>query len=180
VLCQGHEGSKTVSDLFGLTMPLIPVRGYSLDILPKNYGDKLPLIEGVLRWNIDGDAYFLCAVKENSWRIVSYLDIAPGRNDFFDDSRITQLKSAFNRTIGKGLSFDYTFESPKSRCRPVTPDDIPIVGNLSSAKNVYIHNGMGGFGSVSLGTAKVLADVIADDIFGTDSSAREKFNYLSP
>ena len=100
MLCQGHEGSKTVSDLFGLTMPVIPVRGYSLDIVPKNHTDNLPVIDGVLRWNIDGDAYFLCAVKENNWRIVSYLDIAPGKDDFFDTGRGEQLKRAFNRTVG--------------------------------------------------------------------------------
>jgi glycine/D-amino acid oxidase-like deaminating enzyme len=48
-------------------------------------------------------------------------------------------------------------------CRPVTPDDLPIVGNLTGFKNVYLHNGMGGFGNASVGTAKLLADMITED-----------------
>ena len=68
----------------------------------------------------------------------------------------------------------------KSRCRPVSPDDLAIVGNLSNARNVYIHNGMGGFGNVAVGTAKVLTEIISEDIQGVESQTRKKFSYLSP
>jgi len=62
----------------------------------------------------------------------------------------------------------------------VTPDDLPIVGNLSSASNVYIHNGMGGFGNVAVGTAKVLADIVAEDLNKSESVTRATYKYLSP
>ncbi|MFN9907239.1 MAG: hypothetical protein ACK56F_14155 [bacterium] len=78
------------------------------------------------------------------------------------------------------MPFKYDFVNLKSRCRPVTPDDTPIVGSLSGHSNVYIHNGMGGFGNISVGTAKVLADMIADDVAGDESTTRKKYKYLSP
>jgi len=78
------------------------------------------------------------------------------------------------------MPFKYDFINLKSRCRPVTPDDTPIVGNLTRYPNVYIHNGMGGFGNISVGTAKVLADMIADDVSGGEAITRKKYKYLSP
>jgi len=48
----------------------------------------LPLIDGALRWYYEGEAYFLSRIQDNnSWRIVSYLDIAPGKHDFADQYR---------------------------------------------------------------------------------------------
>ena len=78
------------------------------------------------------------------------------------------------------MPFKYEFVNLKSRCRPVTPDDTPIVGSLSGHSNVYIHNGMGGCGNISVGTAKVLADMIADDVAGDESATRKNYKYLSP
>jgi glycine/D-amino acid oxidase-like deaminating enzyme len=62
----------------------------------------------------------------------------------------------------------------------VTPDDTPIVGSLRTASNVYIHNGMGGFGNIAVGTAKVLADMMDEDRNGTRSQTREQFKFLLP
>ena len=83
-------------------------------------------------------------------------------------------------SIGSGIGFDVKFINHKSRNRPLAPDDLAIVGNLSNARNVYIHTGMGGFGNVAVGTAKVLADIVAEDIAGHESITRAKYNFLSP
>lgn len=68
-------------------MPVIPVRGYTCDIVPKNANDRMPDFSAGLRWNFGGNIYFLTNIKDNCWRIVSYLDVAPGRDDFFDKGR---------------------------------------------------------------------------------------------
>ena len=39
---------------------------------------------------------------------------------------------------------------------------------------------MGGFGNVAVGTAKVLADIIAEDVNRVESVTRAKYKYLSP
>lgn len=78
------------------------------------------------------------------------------------------------------MPIEYRFDNLKSRCRPVSPDDLPIVGNLQSAKNVYVHNGLGGFGNIAIGTSAILADMIAEDVNGTESVTRARYKYLSP
>lgn len=158
ILCDGHHGAKTLSDLFGLTLPLIPVRGYSCDIVPAKEGERLPLMRGEgVKWDMGGTAFMLNSF-ENHWRLSGYLDITPASEEFFDSARSLQLERAFDATFGKRLPTKYKFRNTKSLCRPVTPDDLPVVGPLKSSKNVFVHNGMGGFGNIGVGTAKVVAD----------------------
>ena len=91
-----------------------------------------------------------------------------------------QLKDSFNDTFGKEIQVPYEFKSVISLCRPVTPDDLPIVGNLSKSQNVYLHNGMGGFGNASVGTAKLLADMIIEDKKNSMRTTKAKYEFLSP
>jgi glycine/D-amino acid oxidase-like deaminating enzyme len=79
ILCQGYEGAETVRDHFGITMPVIPVRGYTCDIVPANSANQMPDIQSVFRWNYDGEAYFMSRVNPNSWRLACFLDVAPAR-----------------------------------------------------------------------------------------------------
>jgi hypothetical protein len=48
-----------------------------------------------------------------------------------------------------------------SCCRPMSPDDVPIVGPLPYYRNVYVNSGHGSKGwTLTHGSAKLLADII--------------------
>ena len=54
--------------------------------------------------------------------------------------------------------------------RPMSPDDIPIVGEVKSIKGLYLHTGHATLGwTLCLATAECLAQIICDDINGTEN-----------
>jgi hypothetical protein len=65
-------------------MPLIPVRGYSCDVIPRNGNNSMPVMNMGIKWNVGKDAYMLNPIGDSHWRLTGYLDVAPGNDDFFD------------------------------------------------------------------------------------------------
>ena len=90
-------------------MPIIPVRGYTCDIVPKNPSDRLPEIDSVFRWYHNDEGYFMSKTKDNTWRIALFLDVAPSDWDFCDPKRVAQIEKFFMNSIGKGLGFEVKF-----------------------------------------------------------------------
>lgn len=45
-------------------MPLIPVRGYTCDVIPKNKSDKMPVFKSGVKFNIGGTAFMLNPITE--------------------------------------------------------------------------------------------------------------------
>eukprot|EP01083_Nonionella_stella_P163072 535870_1 len=57
--------------------------------------------------------------------------------------------------------------------RPVSPDDIPIVGQVRSIPGLYMHTGHGTLGwTLCLATSECLAQALHDDINGNKSQSR--------
>lgn len=52
VLCEGYKGAESLQKYFGLTIPIIPVRGYSFDIVPTNPNKKLPALKDSVKFLI--------------------------------------------------------------------------------------------------------------------------------
>lgn len=81
-----------------------------------------------------------------------------------DPVRYKQMEEGFRNTIGKALlDIDFEFRDFWCGLRPATPDDVPIVGPLKKYPNVYINGGHGGNGFLSIGTGKILSDLLLND-----------------
>jgi D-amino-acid dehydrogenase len=52
-------------------------------------------------------------------------------------------------------------------CRPVSPDDVPLIGNLKPYENLFVNTGQGSKGwTLSCGSSSILAALLANDDIG--------------
>jgi len=64
---------------------------------------------------------------------------------------------------------DATEEHALQCFRPMSPDDIPLVGNVGSIPGLYLHTGHGTLGwTLCLATAECVAQAISDDLAGRE------------
>lgn len=157
----------------GDSCPTYPLRGYSLTM----YSDRLNAKEiaaasskNLMNQPLKIDDMYCSSVGANMARIAGFGELVGYRD------KATNVPSVAPRVLtryGKTLFPESKIEDANAlQCfRPLSPDDLPIVGSVRSLPGVFIHSGHGTLGwTLCLATSECLATALADEILGTNQA----------
>jgi len=143
--------SPNLQKELGISIPIYPVKGYSLTLPILKY-NNLPKLSG-----IDEDNFFAFSQFGDKIRITSRAEFS-GYNKDVDPKIINKLLSLTKELFGKSL--DFKNYNPWIGLRPVTPKGTPFICK-TKFRNLYINSGHGHLGwSMASGSAKIISDLI--------------------
>ncbi|OMJ70363.1 hypothetical protein SteCoe_31672 [Stentor coeruleus] len=149
IICCG-VGSREIGKALGWTPPIWPLKGHTFDLeTSKKLRHSI---------SIEGDFPLLIANMGDYYRVSGYCEFTT-----LKDKEISQEKCDFiYKTIKDKLNFkDAEIKNFWACQRPVTVDDLPIIGQFPGLKNAYINAGHGSKGSIlSLGSAELMAHIV--------------------
>ncbi|OMJ79922.1 hypothetical protein SteCoe_19953 [Stentor coeruleus] len=149
IICCG-VGSRKIGKILGWTPPIWPVKGYTFNLVTsKKFKNSLYL---------EGEFPIYLANMGSFYRISGFCEFAT-----IKDKDISQEKCyvIFN-IIKKILNLQDGEITNFWACqRPVSVDDLPIIGQFPGIQNAYINAGHGSKGSIlSLGSAEIMAHIV--------------------
>lgn len=154
--------------------PTYPLRGYSLTVYTNhttqdgNERTKIGRSSNLLNMPISVDDMYCSSVGVNMARIAGFGELVGYRDKA---ENVPSLAPKVMARYAKALfpESDVTEEAALQCFRPMTPDDIPLVGEVSSVPGLYLHTGHGTLGwTLSLATAECVAQVVCEDICGRE------------
>ena len=153
VVISAGVGSVKLAKHFGDTLPIYPVKGYSITITVKpeqmKYVPKVSLL--------DDQAKIVTSTLGNRFRIAGTAELA-GENY---DIRRDRIEPLLNWVRDNFPNVDASNYSSWACLRPMTPNMMPIV-KKSKLHNVYYHTGHGHLGwTISPATAQELVRLIS-------------------
>jgi D-amino-acid dehydrogenase len=154
VIAAGLE-TKHICGRLGRFVPITPLKGYS--ITPKKAKDPQTGELLSLKYNVTADdkKLFCTNFYDDRYRIAGFAELRGEDLNIYED----RIKLLIEKS--KGLIGDFPTDDlrPWTGLRPLTPDDGPIIGNLTDFPNVYVNCGHGSKGMIlSLGAARLLTD----------------------
>ena len=157
VVVAAGVGSVKLAASIGDSLPIYPIKGYSITINVKDedirYLPKVSLL--------DDQAKIVTSTLGNRFRVAGTAELA-GENYDIRRDRIQPLLWWVHENFPKIRINDY---SSWACLRPMTPNMMPIVGPSKTTKNVYYHTGHGHLGwTLSPATAKLLVQQIKGDL----------------
>jgi len=159
VMCAGYETCYLLQNV-GVQVPLAPVKAYSLHI-------KDSVIAPELKYAAHLDVNVSCLItpyrdlKPAAVRVTGIRDL-DGFNTITRADRVQALLEAASCFVGSGWNAQHV--DVWSGVMAVSPNDLPIVGNLEAFENLFVNIGHGFRGTNwSLACAKLLSEVIAND-----------------
>ena len=155
VVVSAGVGSVKIAKMFGDSLPIYPVKGYSITINVRNedmqYVPKVSLL--------DDQAKIVTSTLGNRFRVAGTAELAGENYDILRD-RIEPLLNWVHENFPNIDTSDY---SSWACLRPMSPNMMPIVSK-SKTPNVYYHTGHGHLGwTLSPATAKNLLSLIDRD-----------------
>lgn len=151
IVCLG-AWSRSLLKQAGISVPVYPVRGYSLTLPPGDLAPKVSvtsLQHKMVFGRING-----------SIRIAGFADFA-GFDTSADAERTRQLLELARRVAPDAADYDQTETHPWGGFRPMTPNGLPLSGATRVA-NLFTNTGHGMLGwTIACATAKTTADTIA-------------------
>jgi len=151
VVCLGCDAPLLTRPL-GVDLPIYPVKGYSVT-LPLARAEAAPRCGGIYE-----DAFVGWSRLGQRLRITSTAEFSGYDRSHRPEDFRTMLRVA--RTLFPDAA-DYDRPDYWAGLRPVTPNQIPILG-ATPYRNLYLNTGHGSMGwTLACGTARLTADVIA-------------------
>jgi D-amino-acid dehydrogenase len=157
VVVSAGVGSVKIAKYFGDSLPIYPVKGYSITINVKpedmQYIPKVSLL--------DDQAKIVTSTLGNRFRVAGTAELA-GENYDIRRDRIEPLLEWVKENFPNVDASNY---SSWACLRPMTPNMMPIVKRSSKYTGVYYHTGHGHLGwTLSPATAKLLVQQIKGDL----------------
>ena len=150
VLAAGHN-SPALS-LPGLSLPLYPLKGYSLT-LPLADSGKAPQVSIT-----DYDRKIVYARIGEQLRVAAMVDIV-GFDSALDPKRLAQMRQLAQGTFPEAGNYQEAIEW--AGMRPATPSGVPILG-ASGYRNLWLNLGHGALGfTLASGSGRLLSDLIS-------------------
>ena len=158
VLCAGVY-SKEIAKSVGLNIPVLGVKGYSV-----NSKTKKPLNPDTAWGFLDRYSVMTPLGREGRFRVTGFVDMVGSFNYDMDKERIQKIRLTAEQVGGEGCIDESSWWCGH---RPVSPDDVPMVGSSRYFKNLYLNTGHGARGTTgSVPTAMLLSDIM----FGLNNS----------
>ncbi len=151
----------------GDSCPTYPLRGYSLTMYAAEETDTVSS-KNLMNQPIKIDDMYCSSVGANMARIAGFGELVGYRDKAADVPSVApRVLSRYGRTL---FPESNTKEGNVLQCfRPLSPDDLPIVGAVRSVPGVFIHSGHGTLGwTLCLATSECLATALTDEIKGID------------
>ena len=146
-------GSKQLAKQLGITLPLLAMKGYTVDSLPKQK-DKVSTRVITL-----DDKHLFFTGYPAGLRVSAFGDMVGKESFGMDPRRRNELLDLAREHMGN-LIDDRT---AWGGLRPVSPDDVPIIGQAKTLSNLYYNLGHGSKGlSLSIGSAQLLRDLLIE------------------
>ena len=150
----------------GQACPIFPLRGYSMTIFTKPKSN-LPFLSKAMSF----DKMYCTSVAPNMVRLAGFGEVAGFPN--YDKAVCSKcgpmvIEKYGTRIFGKDAV--RKIQGSTLPCyRPISPDDVPIVGAVKDIPRLFFHCGHGTLGwTLSLATAHCLAQDICDDMLGVE------------
>jgi D-amino-acid dehydrogenase len=155
VVVSAGVGSVKIAKMFGDSLPIYPVKGYSITINVREEDMRhVPRVS-----LLDDQAKIVTSTLGNRFRVAGTAELA-GENYDIRRDRIEPLLYWVHENFPNIDTSDY---SSWACLRPMTPDMMPIVSR-SKTPNVYYHTGHGHLGwTLSPATAKQLTYLINNE-----------------
>jgi D-amino-acid dehydrogenase len=155
VVVSAGVGSVKIAKMFGDSLPIYPVKGYSITINVREEDMRhVPKVS-----LLDDQAKIVTSTLGNRFRVAGTAELA-GENYDIRRDRIEPLLDWVHENFPNINTSDY---SSWACLRPMTPDMMPIVKG-SKTPNVYYHTGHGHLGwTLSPATAKQLTYLINNE-----------------
>ena len=155
VVVSAGVGSVKIAKMFGDSLPIYPVKGYSITINVREEDMRhVPRVS-----LLDDQAKIVTSTLGNRFRVAGTAELA-GENYDIRRDRIEPLLDWVHENFPNIDTSDY---SSWACLRPMTPDMMPIVSR-SKTPNVYYHTGHGHLGwTLSPATAKQLTYLINNE-----------------
>ena len=156
VVISAGVGSVKLAELVGDSLPIYPVKGYSVTIHVKESETKyLPKVS-----LLDDQAKIVTSTLGNRFRVAGTAELA-GENYDIRKDRIEPLLNWVHRNFP---NIDTSNYSSWACLRPMTPNMMPIVRQSNKNSKVFYHTGHGHLGwTLSPATAKKLFEIIEND-----------------
>jgi glycine/D-amino acid oxidase-like deaminating enzyme len=154
VIAGGPFAIKLLQDSFGVNVPILPIRGCSIDLLGVENGPTTALADqtsGFLSFQIT-------PMRENKIRLVGFADVlnksdipSPGSGEIQCPKHYRDLLIDRVKQVVPGMTWEKE-EKPWCGLRPMTPDRLPIVGGIGDGSNgkkwpgIYVNIGHGAMG----------------------------------
>lgn len=149
ILATGAWTGQTAR-LFGVHLPVRPGKGYSIDTPPLNLRTCTNL----------ADAKVAVTPLADRLRLAGTMEFG-GRDEARNQLRVNAILAAPGRYFRGWRSPDPATLNPRAGLRPMTPDGLPIIGQLGDFDNAYVSTGHGMMGiTFGPGSAALLTDLV--------------------
>lgn len=144
----------------GASCPTYPLRGYSLTVfVPESVQSS-----NLLNQPFSVDSMYCSSVSSRMLRFAGFGELVGYRD------KAVNVPSLGPRVLARYATEvcpeANVSETDALQCfRPISPDDLPLVGEVSSVPGLWLHTGHGTLGwTLSLATADCIAQAVADRI----------------
>ncbi len=155
VLCPGPLAAPMLKKHFGLSCPVMPIKGYSFDFISDyDHNHKHHII-------FKNHALVLSFMADKRVRVAGLGDVH-GANWEVDEKRLAYMTKLVEGYFSKEeVPVSQKRTKPTACLRPCSPDDMPIVGGLHLFPNVYVNVGHSARGvTTATATGKMVAEQI--------------------
>ena len=152
VVLSSGVASRALARKIGMTIPVLPVKGYSVTV-PIIDENRVPIASCT-----DLKHRLVISRLGMRLRVAGFAEI--GSDEVCDTSRAAAARDRLEELFPNAADYQ-SFEN-WTGFRPMTPDGAPIIGEAETLKNVWFNTGHGTLGwTLSHGTAQLLTDMIA-------------------
>ena len=150
IICAG-VGSRDIGSKLGWKAPIWPVSGITFNLkTSKKFRHTIYLN--------DSHPTYLTPLRDSTYRVSSFYEFTTPEVSEVDANKIEFLK----KRVAQSFNIkDAEFSDYWSCKRPVTVDDLPIIGEFPNLSNVFINSGHGSRGSIlCLSSAELISHII--------------------
>lgn len=145
--------SGRVAASFGISLPIRPGKGYSVDYVPPQLESGLPLMLS--------EAHCVMTPLDGVTRLAGTMELG-GFGESVSATRVRALKQAPLRYL-RSWDPDAPADRPMAGLRPMTPDGLPVIGRLGGSGSLFVASGHAMLGlTLAPRTGRLLADLILD------------------
>lgn len=168
ILCTGAE-TRVLGEKLGWAPPIWPVKGLTFNMkTSKKFHHTVYLYNEF--------PIYVTPLENNTYRVSAFAEFTQ-LNDYSVDSE--KIKYLENKVTTSLNIKDAEFSSYWSCKRPVSSDDLPLIGKFPGLKNVYINAGHGSKGSIwCLSSAELVSFIILGKSPLIDPRAFEPSRFL--
>jgi D-amino-acid dehydrogenase len=156
--------SSNVARLFGVTLPIRPAKGYSVDYAPSPLATRIPIMLS--------EAHCVITPLDGATRVAGTMEFG-GLDERISARRVGALRRAPARYL-RGWDPAAPSLAPTAGLRPMAPDGLPVIGRFTGFESLYVATGHAMLGlTLAPRTAALMADVILD---GADPDVLRPFS----